>query len=101
MQLSRRDILASISAAAAHGAIAPALAAATGFPRRDDFAIPAGTAYLNAAMIHPMPRVAVDAIARGMELRASGASVPSFADGGATARVSKSGSASRRRSATT
>jgi hypothetical protein len=58
MKLSRREILAAISAAAAHGAIAPGMAAssATGFPRKDDFAIPAGTAYLNAAMIHPMPR---------------------------------------------
>lgn len=85
MKLSRREILAAVSAAAAHGAIAPgmAAAAATGFPRKDDFALPAGTAYLNAAMIHPMPRVAVDAIARGMELRVSGASVPSFAGGGA------------------
>src|SRR5262245_54925755 len=84
MKLSRREILAGISAAAAHGAIAPSMAsAATGFPRKDDFAIPAGTAYLNAAMIHPMPRVAVDAITRGMQLRASGASVPNFAGGGA------------------
>jgi selenocysteine lyase/cysteine desulfurase len=83
MKLSRREILASLSAAAAHGAIAPGLAAATGFPRKDDFALPAGTAYLNAAMIHPMPRVAVDAIARGMQLRVSGAAVPSFAGGGA------------------
>jgi len=57
--------------------------AAAGFPRRDDFAIPAGTAYLNAAMIHPMPRVAAEAIARGMQLRVSGATVPSFAGGGA------------------
>jgi hypothetical protein len=34
-----------------------AAAAANGFPRKDDFGIPAGTAYLNAAMIHPMPHV--------------------------------------------
>ena len=83
MRLNRREILAGIGAAAAHSAIAPSLRAAAGFPRRDDFAIPAGTAYLNAAMIHPMPRLAVEAIARGMQLRVSGATVPSFAGGGA------------------
>ena len=85
MKLNRREILAGLGAVAAHGAIAPGVpaAAASGFPRKDDFAIPAGTAYLNAAMIHPMPRVAADAIARGMQLRVSGATVPSFAGGGA------------------
>ena len=85
MKLNRREILAGLGAVAAHGAIAPGMqaAAASGFPRKDDFAIPAGTAYLNAAMIHPMPRVAADAIARGMQLRVSGATVPSFAGGGA------------------
>jgi len=83
MNPSRREILAGIGAAAAHGVIAPRLRAAAGFPRRDDFAIPAGTAYLNAAMIHPMPRAAADAIARGMQLRVTGATVPSFAGGGA------------------
>ena len=83
MRLNRREILAGLGAAAAHSAVAPSMRAATGFPRRDDFAIPAGTAYLNAAMIHPMPRVAADAIARGMQLRVSGATVPSFAGGGA------------------
>src|SRR5262245_40066303 len=83
MRLSRREILATLGAAAAHGAIAPgkAAAAASGFPRKDDFAIPAGTAYLNAAMIHPMPRVTADAIARGMQLRVSATTVPSFAGG--------------------
>ena len=55
MKLSRRQVLASMSAVAAHGAVAPVMQAAAGFPRKDDFAIPAGTAYLNAAMIHPMP----------------------------------------------
>ena len=85
MKLNRREILAGLGAVAAHGTIAPSLraAAASGFPRKDDFAIPGGTAYLNAAMIHPMPRVAVEAIARGMQLRVSGAAVPSFAGGGA------------------
>src|SRR6478609_224574 len=85
MKLNRREILAGLGAVAAHGAVAPRLQAlaAAGFPRKDDFAIPAGTAYLNAAMIHPMPRVAADAVARGMELRVSGATVPSFAGGGA------------------
>lgn len=83
MKLNRREILAGLGAVAAHSAIAPVVQAATGLPRKDDFAIPAGTAYLNAAMIHPMPRVAVDAIARGMQLRVSGATVPSFAGGGA------------------
>lgn len=83
MRLNRREILAGIGAAAAQSAIAPSMRAAAGFPRRDDFAIPAGTAYLNAAMIHPMPRVAAEAIARGMQLRVSGATVPSFAGGGA------------------
>lgn len=83
MRLSRREILAGMSAVAAHGAIAPATRAADGFPRKGDFAIPAGTAYLNAAMIHPMPRVAAEAIARGMQLRVTGATVPSFAGGGA------------------
>src|SRR5690349_14190103 len=83
MKLSRREILAAVGAAAAHEMIAPGLLAAAGFPRKDDFAIPAGTSYLNAAMIHPMPRVASDAIARGMQLRVTGATVPSFAGGGA------------------
>ena len=83
MTLTRREILAGLGAAAAHGAMAPAIKAAAGFPRKDDFAIPAGTAYLNAAMIHPMPRVAVEAIARGMQQRVTAATVPSFAGGGA------------------
>jgi len=85
MKLNRREILAGLGAVAAHGAVAPRLQAlaAAGFPRKDDFAIPAGTAYLNAAMIHPMPRVAADAIARGMQLRVTAATVPSFAGGGA------------------
>jgi selenocysteine lyase/cysteine desulfurase len=83
MKLSRREVLATMSAAAAHGAIAPGAPAAAGFPRKDDFAIPVGTAYLNAAMIHPMPRVAADAVAHGMQLRVSGTVVPSFAGGGA------------------
>ena len=83
MKLNRREVLAGLGAVAAQTAIAPAMQAAAGFPRKDDFAIAAGTAYLNGAMIHPMPRVAVDAIARGMQLRVTGATVPSFAGGGA------------------
>lgn len=83
MKPSRREILAGVSAVVAHSTIAPGLPAAAAFPRKHDFALPAGTAYLNAAMIHPMPRAAADAIARGMQMRVTGATVPSFAGGGA------------------
>ena len=84
MKINRREMLGGLGAVVATGAIGRAgTPAATGFPRRDDFAIPAGTAYLNAAMIHPMPRAAAEAVARGLQLRTSGATVPSFAGGGA------------------
>lgn len=86
MKLNRREMLAGLGAALTTDVLtqaARATSTAAGFPRRDDFAIPHGTAYLNAAMIHPMPRVAVEAVARGLQLRVSGATVPSFMGGGA------------------
>lgn len=84
MKLNRREVIAGLGAVAATSALGRANAApASGFPRKADFAIPAGTAYLNAAMIHPMPRVAHEAVAKGLELRVTGATVPSFAGGGA------------------
>ena len=39
------------------------------FPRKDDFLIPAGSTYLNAAYTHPIPRVSMEAARRAAEAR--------------------------------
>ena len=41
----------------------------SGFPRKTDFMIPAGTTYLNAAYTHPIPRVSLEAARRAAEGR--------------------------------
>jgi selenocysteine lyase/cysteine desulfurase len=61
------------AAAPAQPASADAAAAAAlepGFPRKGDFAIPAGLAYINGAYIHPMPVATADAIRAYADRRA-------------------------------
>jgi hypothetical protein len=74
--ISRRDLLASAAVAAATTAarrltaqLPPASAMQrtlgtepTGFPRKADFAIPAGLTYINGAYTHPMPLIAAAAM---------------------------------------
>ena len=49
----------------------------TGFPRKADFAIPAGYTYINGAYTHPMPIGATEAVRRHLERRSRpGADLP-------------------------
>jgi selenocysteine lyase/cysteine desulfurase len=86
--ISRRDLI--VSAAAAVGSAAarkltaqlstespmfhpPSSAAAPSptFPRKQDFAIPAGLTYINGAYTHPMPIVSANAMRKYAEARSS------------------------------
>ena len=87
MTISRRDLLAS--AAVAAGTLAArrltaqlspespmdqtlaSRVAAAKFPRKADFAIPAGLTYINGAYTHPMPIVAATAMRQYAEARSS------------------------------
>ena len=85
MTLSRRDLLASAAlamgtaAARTLGAQLPrerTMEPASGttppeFPRKADFAIPAGLTYINGAYTHPMPIVAAAAMRRYADARSS------------------------------
>src|SRR4029453_4071394 len=42
-----------------------------GFPRKEDFAIPAGLPYINGAYTHPMPLVAAAAMRKYADARSS------------------------------
>ena len=87
MTINRRDLLAS--AALAMGTAAARRLAAqlspdhpmdhtlgsssppAGFPRREDFAIPAGLTYINGAYTHPIPIVAAAAMRKYADTRSS------------------------------
>ncbi len=68
MDLSRRDFIAGAGGVAWMAAGLPEGVTMTGstqrgaLPAKADFAIPAGTTYLNSAFIHPMPVAAADAV---------------------------------------
>src|SRR5215468_5616438 len=70
MQIKRRDLLAGIGALAATGAL-PQAQTPSGrtFPRKSDFAIPAGLTYINGAFTHPMPIAGVEAVRQHSERR--------------------------------
>lgn len=89
MTLERRELLGALGAATAarvfgmspsadEGAQPPAMLPQPGavFPRRDDFAIPSGPTYLNAAYTHPVPRVAMQAAREAVERRAGAIPLP-------------------------
>src|SRR5215468_5962372 len=70
MQIKRRDLLAGIGVLAATGAL-PQAQTPSGrtFPRKSDFAIPAGLTYINGAFTHPMPIAGVEAVRQHAERR--------------------------------
>jgi selenocysteine lyase/cysteine desulfurase len=81
MNINRRDILTGLGALGASAPlspsqtdVAPQSGAASGssdktFPRKSDFAIPAGLTYINGAYTHPMPVAAADAVRHHAEAR--------------------------------
>jgi selenocysteine lyase/cysteine desulfurase len=87
MTISRRDLLASAAAAVGTAAarkltaqlppersMADALGSRTtppSFPRKEDFAIPAGLTYINGAYTHPMPLVAAAAMRKYADARSA------------------------------
>ena len=87
MTISRRDLLASAALAMGTAAarkltaqlsperlmdhtLGPRVPAA-GFPRKEDFAIPAGLTYINGAYTHPMPIVAAAAMRKYADARSA------------------------------
>jgi len=87
MTISRRDLLASAAAAVGTAAarrltaqLPPELSMADAlgtrmappsFPRKEDFAIPAGLTYINGAYTHPMPLVSSAAMRKYADARSS------------------------------
>src|SRR5690348_16827158 len=87
MDISRRDLIASAAAAVGtaaarklsaqispDGAMSETLgtdATSPSFPRKQDFAIPAGLTYINGAYTHPMPIVAATAMRKYAEARSN------------------------------
>lgn len=73
MDITRRDLLATLAASASLPLLdkEPSLAIVqpSSFPRKSDFAIEAGYTYLNAAYTHPIPNVAVQAGKRALDNR--------------------------------
>ena len=83
MHLNRRDLLTGLGGLAASAALSPAqtqmsaqptLAAVSSsadktFPRKNDFAVPAGLTYINGAYMHPLPSAAVEAVRQHAERR--------------------------------
>src|SRR5262249_15109094 len=61
MQINRRELLTGLGGLAVTGAVAQTPAEKT-FPRKGDFAIPAGLTYLNGAYTHPLPIASVEAV---------------------------------------
>lgn len=86
MSITRRNLLAGaggLAATAALGRLSKPLPGATapgqlewptqdsGFPRKDDFAIPEDYTYINGAFTHPMPLVALEAVRQRAEQRSA------------------------------
>jgi selenocysteine lyase/cysteine desulfurase len=92
MSITRRNLLAGaggLAATAALGRLSKPLRGATprpgaptsgqlewptqdsGFPRKDDFAIPEDYTYINGAFTHPMPLVALEAVKQRAEQRSA------------------------------
>jgi selenocysteine lyase/cysteine desulfurase len=85
MTITRRDLLATaamaVGTAAARALAAQVLRGSTmdttsdnqqrGFPRKADFAIPAGLTYINGAYTHPMPIASAAAMRRYADARAA------------------------------
>jgi selenocysteine lyase/cysteine desulfurase len=69
MQINRRELLAGLGGIAATNVLAQTPSDQT-FPRKNDFAIPAGLTYINGAFTHPMPIAAVEAQRQYSERRA-------------------------------
>jgi len=73
MQINRREVLAGIGGLAVTKAVAQTPASTPSdktFPRKSDFAIPAGLTYINGAYTHPMPIAAAEAVRQYCERRA-------------------------------
>jgi hypothetical protein len=81
--LDRRELIGTLGALAAtrllgdDGAPAAMPQPGAAFPRKADFAIPAGTTYLNAAYTHPIPRVSAVAARTAAERRSAALPAPS------------------------
>jgi selenocysteine lyase/cysteine desulfurase len=84
MSISRRDLLASAAVAVGSAAarkltaqapdhVVPSMPneGAPQFPRKADFAIPAGLTYINGAYTHPMPIVSANAMRKYADARSS------------------------------
>ncbi len=73
MQLNRRELLTGLSGLLVTERLAqPPTSTPQGktFPRKPDFAIPAGLTYINGAFTHPMPIASVEAVREYSERRA-------------------------------
>jgi len=81
--LDRRELIGTLGALAATRLLGDDDARAAmpqpgaAFPRKADFAIPAGTTYLNAAYTHPIPRVSAVAARTAAERRSAALPAPS------------------------
>ena len=72
MHINRRELLAGAGGVAVTRALAQSPASTTPgktFPRKSDFAIPAGLTYINGAFTHPMPIAASEAVRQYCERR--------------------------------
>jgi selenocysteine lyase/cysteine desulfurase len=89
MTVNRRDAVKQMGGIAVSAALAgpSALEAAVqpsaAFPRKQDFGMGSGVAYINAAYTHPIPRVATDAVRRYLDARGELAMPPAGSGGGA------------------
>lgn len=103
MDINRRKLLIGLGGVAASVGLAPAATEANtrhtaitnfessdaAFPRKSDFAIPAGLTYINAAYTHPMPIAAVEAIRRNAEARSRPGGITSPGNGALVNEVKK------------
>jgi selenocysteine lyase/cysteine desulfurase len=73
MNISRREVLAGLGSVAAWSGTSGVRSGALSFeaepprgggalPAKNDFSIPAGLAYLNSALTHPIPKVGLEAL---------------------------------------
>jgi selenocysteine lyase/cysteine desulfurase len=76
MQLNRRELLAGLGGLVVTETLAQTPSTSSSgpsgktFPRKSDFAIPAGLTYINGAFTHPMPIASVEAVRAYSERRA-------------------------------